>query len=465
MNTFSTGKELTVYRPVTHNSLADFLKNPLTLTLLLGYFFIFSCAAIYLNTADRYSSRFSLVLPTAASSSKVNLQEVGQVSQSSGSAFGNQSFNPLNTYKQILMSGSVRSRAAQQLSMDPSNFSKAKIKIIQQTSIIDIELSSLSAELAQQKALALFETFQIELDRLRLEESMRRKESVERLLDGHRTRLAENRRAIVDFQQTSLMVSTSQLERGIATLAKIREDLAFAKTERESIEKYLRRLSSHLGVSPELAGYALSLQSDTQFAAYVSELQDVSATLSRYQSQWGQNHPKVVAEQQRFNNILLHLQDRSTQLVGVGSARILHEMNLGAAVNLSELFAEMLESGARLSGTEAKINELILAEKQLDNELRVYSREYSELEQLERDQQRAEAIYNAAAAELENGATNLYSSYPLVQMLAAPDLPLNPAAPKLKIAIAVSAAALFFLHVGVFVLWHRDRIIHALLKN
>ena len=105
----------------------------------------------------------------------------------------------------------------------------------------------MSPDLAQQKALALFETFQVELDRLRLEESLRRKESVERLLDGHRSRLAETRQAIVDFQQTSLLVSTSQLEKSIATLAKLREDLAFSKTERESTEKYLRRLSSHLG--------------------------------------------------------------------------------------------------------------------------------------------------------------------------------------------------------------------------
>ncbi len=465
MNTLSTCREIVVFEPKSKTILERFSRQPLVWALILGYLFILTCASLYLNSADRYNSKFSLVLPTAGTSSKVNLQEVGQVSQSSTSAFGNQSFNPLNTYKQILSSGSVRSRAAEKLGIDPAQFSKAKIKIIQQTSILDIGVSSLSPDLAQQKALALFETFQVELDRLRLEESLRRKESVERLLDGHRARLAETRRAIVDFQQTSLMVSTSQLEKSIATLAKLREDLAFSKTERESTEKYLRRLSSHLGVSPELAGYALSLQSDTQFAAYLTELQEASATLSRYQSQWGQNHPKVVAEKQRFNNILVHLQDRSTQIVGVTSARLLHEMNLGAATNLSALFAEMLDAGARLSGIEAKIAELGLAEKRLDDQLRVYSREYSELEQLERDQQRAEAIYNAAAAELEHGTTNLFSSYPLVQLLAAPDRPLEPSAPKLKIAIAVSVFALICLHIGVLVIWQRDRIISALLKN
>ena len=465
MEAIAHNKQLVPFEPGKLNCLKVFLRSPLGLALVAGYLVVVLCFILYVTSPDKYASDLSLVLPTAGSSSKVTLEEVGQVSQSSASAFGNQAYSPLSTYKQILTGSAVIQQAANILGIDPTGFGSPRVKAVQQTSILQIRLSAHDAESSNQKAWALIEAFQLELDRLRFDEAKREDESVERALASHQERLNKARMAIVDFQQRSLLISTEQMDLTVLTLAKVREDLTFSKSEKASTEKFMRRLSSHLGVSPELAGYALALQSDTQFAAYLNELQDSAAQLSRFQSQWGQSHPKVLTEQQRFNGVLALLQERSADVVGVSSSRVLHEMNLSSAAKLAELFSNLLDAGANLSGQEAKIRELQQAELRIDDQLRVYAREYAELERLEREHQRAEAIYNAAAARLEQGKTDRFSSYPIVQVLATPSSSGNSYFPSTKLAIAIAIAALILLHIGIWALWQRDRLIDLLLKR
>ncbi len=464
-NTATLNQPLALYKPRGISVILRWLKSPLVITLLISYIVIACAVLAYLHAPEKYLSEYSLVLPTTGSSSKIQLDEVGQVSQSSTSAFGNQAYSPLSNYKQIMLNGSVVQQAANQMQLAEKSFGQPKVQILQQTSILEISIQGSSAEQVNKKAWALYESFQLQLDQLRLDEASRHETSIERMLTTHRDRLNKTRRAIVDFQQRSLLVATSQMDRAIETLANVRDELTFSESEKESQKKFVRRLSNHLGVSPELAGHALSLQSDAEFAAYLTELSSTAAQLSRYRSQWGQNHPKVMAEKQRFNNVVLLLSERSTDVIGVHSAKVLHSMNLGAATELSQLFSQLLGAGAKLDALEAKIDELKLADARLDDQLRVYAREYAELERLEREHQRAEAIYSAAAATLEQGKTDIFSSYPIVQMLGHPSLPGDASSPKKFMAFVFAIASLILVHLGVLIAWQRHQLINRLLKR
>ena len=442
-----------------------FSWNPYLLGLLVCYLIIAFAVLMYLQMPPKYASQFSLVLPGTGSSSKVTLEEVGQVQQSSTSAFGSHAFSPLSNYKQILLSASVRDRAASRMGIEAQALIQPKVQVLQQTSIIGVKSFSGDAHSAQEQAWALYEVFQEELSRLRLDEIARYEASVEGVLSVHKERMSKARKAIIDFQQRSLLISLSQVEQLVATLNKVQEDLTFSQSERHAQTKFVNRLSEHLGVSPLLAGKALSLQSDAQFAGYIAELNATAAQLSRFTSQWGEEHPKVLAEQQRFDVVLSKLASRSSELVGIHSAKILHGMNLNASLQLSELFSQLLDAGAKLEGLNAKINELTLAEARIDDQLRIYSREAAELERLEREHQRAEAIYNAAAARLESSKSDIFSSYPVVQLLEVPSLPGNNQSPRLGMALIIGGLGVFIVTIGIGVIWQRDRLIKILLKK
>lgn len=457
-------KQLVIYQQV------DAAKNgrripPLFIAALIAYLLIFNAVVIYLKQPKSYASEFSLVLPGTGSSSRVVLDEVGQVSQSSTSAFSNNSFNPRSNYKQILQSDAVRELVAANLGIDITELAKPKIELLEQTSIINVKSKAPSADQANKQSWAIYEALQKELDRLRFDEARRHDESIERMLDSHRARLTETRKAIVNFQQRSLLVTQGQVSGMVEMLAKVRDELTFSESELKSQDRFVRQLSNDLGVSPLLAGHALTLQSDTEFKGYLQELDETAAQMSRYASQWGQNHPKVVVERQRYQVVLTNLKSRSADIVGIHSSEILHGMDLSASERLSELFSTLLDTGARLQGLQAKIDELELAEHRIDDQLRVYARESAELERLEREHQRAEAVYNAAAARLEAGKTDVFGSYPLVQLLANPSTPDAHSSPRVMIAIALGLFGFILVTLAVIVIWQRERLIEVLLKR
>ena len=439
--------------------------SPLVIAALIAYLLIFNAVIIYIKQPAKYASEFSLVLPGTGSSSKVVLDEVGQVSQSSTSAFNSGSYNPRSNYKQILQSDAVREIAAASLGIPESHLQIPKIELIEQTSIINVLSKAGSAKQANAQAWAIYEALQQELDRLRVDEANRHDLSIERMLDQHRERLNNTRKAIVDFQQRSLLITQSQIEGMVTMLAKVRDDLTFTESERKAQTRFVNQLSMDLGVSPALAGHALTLQSDSEFKGYITELDQTAAQMSRFESQWGKNHPKVVVERQRYQVVLANLKERSSEIVGVHSAEILHGMDLSASDRLSELFSTLLDTGARLQGMQAKLDDLRLSEIRLDDQLRIYARESAELERLQREHQRAEAVFSSAAARLEAGKTDVFGSYPLVQLLAAPGMGESNSQSRVLIAIALGLFGFVMVTLAVLVIWQRDRLISLLLKR
>lgn len=460
-------KQLIVNQHAEHNSAEPARRrfSPLFIAALVAYLLIFNAVVIYLKQPKTYGSEFSLVLPGTGSSSKVVLDEVGQVSQSSTSAFSSGSYNPRSNYKQILQSDAVRELAAAELGMAVADLQMPKIELVEQTSIINVSSKAADAEQANLQAWAIYNALQQELDRLRFDESQRHDESIERMLDQHRARLTSTRKAITDFQQRSLLIDQSQIQGMVAMLSKVRDQITFTESEKKSQDRFVNQLSMDLGVSPALAGHALTLQSDSEFRGYLAELDQAAGQMSRYASQWGKNHPKVVVERQRYQVVLANLKVRSAEIVGMHSAEILHGMDLSASERLSELFSTLLDTGARLQGMQAKLDELVLAEIRLDDKLRVYSRESAELERLEREHQRAEAVYSSAAARLEAGKTDIFGSYPLVQLLATPSTADSHSSPRTLIAVVLGLFGFMMVTLAVMVIWQRDRLISILLKK
>ena len=249
------------------------------------------------------------------------------------------------------------------------------------------------------------------------------------------------------------------------TITTVNEKILSSRSLARNTEDFVRQLGIDLGVSPSLAGQAFRLQSDPEFKGYLQELDASAMKAAEYSSLWGEKHPKVVAQKARFEGAKSSLLHRSKIIVGEQAGDLLHSMNLQNSVHRADLFASLMDSYAKLQGSQAEINELSQAEAKLRDRLKVYTRESAELERLEREHSLAEAVFTSAAARLEAGKADIFASYPAVQILSVPSLPSKPKSPSKVIAMAVGVLGVVFILFGLITAWHRQYLIDLLLKN
>ncbi|MFX8554359.1 hypothetical protein ABTM01_19535, partial [Acinetobacter baumannii] len=77
------------------------------------------------------------------------------------------------------------------------------------------------------------------------------------------------------------------------------------------------------------------------------------------------------------------------------------------------------------------------------------------LEDLKKDHLVAEAVFTSAVARLDTNKTDIYASYPMVQTLAAPDLPDRRSTPNTLIAVLGGIAASLLALLALAMAWVR----------
>lgn len=432
---------------------------------VLCYGLIAGMVFLYLQQAPVYSSSMALVMPGSGSSSSFNIEEVGQANSQTKSPFAGGSFSPRVNYKEILKSREVLSSAGEKLGLDVQHFGQPKIKLTQQTSIIDVELRAGNAEQAQSKAWALYQSLQEQLDELRADEAMRRDQSIEKVLEHYRARLNTARRALIDFQQNAMLVEVEQLAQHTRKLSELDSKVLYAQAELKQGQDFVQQLGFDLGVSPALAGKAFALQTDTQFRGHIRELDASAEQVSAYRAKWGLKHPKVKASEQRLRLAQQFAFERSAQMLGDVLASSLQSLNLEASPDRARLFADLIDRYAEVQGQKAQLAELEAAKQKLDDRVRILAREAKELERYQRDYDLAEAVYTSAAARLQAGKADVFASYPPVQMLTTPSLATKQRSPNMKVAIVALAAGVILVSFCLFMLWQRQKLVKKLLRT
>ena len=456
LSTPKDGFKATIYR---------FVKWPYLTFTLGGYLLIALIVFLYLGKVPVFKSELELVLPGTGTSSSVSIDNVGQVVSTTSAPFSGGGYNPRVNYKEMLLSRGVLQLAREKTFLSEPGFGLPKVKLTAQTSILAVSITGSSAEQASAKGWALYQSLQEELNRLRADEINRRDQSTQGVLDDYRVRLNEARADILQFQEGSFLVSQDQFMLLVTSLQSIKEKQLHLKAEAANLGDYSYGLSESLGVSSSLAGKALLLQSDIEFRGLLKELDTSTSQLSEYQSRWGVGHPKVIAEQQRYDGARQALLRRSNELAGPHAANIFAHSDLNIIPKRAQMFADLIEAKARQQGTQAEINDLQRSELQLGDQLKIFARESAVLDQLQRKFDLAEAIFTSAAARLEAGKADVFASYPVLQLLTEPSLPTNIHSPIPELGVAAGIAGFIFLTSGVTVLCNRRRIIKVLLKQ
>lgn len=446
-------------------SVYRFVKWPYLTFTLCGYLLIAAVVTLYLNKAPVYKSELELVLPGTGASSSVSIDNVGQVMSQTSAPFSAGGFNPRVNYKEMLLSRGLLLLASEKTEMSSARFGQPKIALTEQTSILAISITGSSAQQANRKAWALYESLQLELNRLRSDEVFRRDESIQGVLDEYRIRLNEARANVLEFQQSSFLVSLTQFDLLVTSLQSLKEKQIYVQAQENNLADYSHGLSQNLGVSSDLAGKAFILQSDVEFRGLLKELDASTSLLSEYQSRWGEGHPKVIAEQLRYNAAKKSLLSRSNEIAGPHASNSFSSLDLEMNPKRAQMFADLIEASAQRDGLNAELADLKRTELQLSDQLKLYARESAVLDRLQREFDLAEAIFTSAAARLEAGKADVFASYPVIQLLTEPSIPADIHSPITALGVAAGAVGFIFITSGVTVLCNRRRIIKLLLKR
>ncbi|WP_072016356.1 GumC family protein [Neosynechococcus sphagnicola] len=439
--------------------------------LLLGLVIntvIWSLALIYLRVArPSYVSEWALILPGAGQGVNVSFPNIGQASSSTTSPFGSYSAaDPRANYRYIAGSEEVLAAAAASLKMTPEAFDQPRIKLLDNTTIMQFQIKGHTPAEAQKKSYALYDALIQRLNALRVQEVIDRDLGTQASLHAAQAKLKVAQQRLSQFKVSSGLSSSDQvgnLSTNIEQLRRLRVELV---AQKQQTEDRLRQLSTTLGLTPQQAAAAFILKSDERFQLSLKDYSTASATLAVLLSKWGPNHPQVVKERAKQQSAQQALLGRSRTLLGYPlSQKALDDLQLNTTdVGSAQesLFRDLVTLRADQRGLAAQVASLDQQIAQLEAQFRSLSAKEFVMDNLKRDVQISETVFASTLAQLDLGKSDIFAAYPLVQLLAVPSLPTEPASPKTLFVLVGAGFSSVLVTGGLVSLWWRRRHLSTL---
>ena len=401
----------------------------------------------------------SLILPGSDNDARIDLKEVGQAYATPRSTYDSKSMDPRVNYKEILLGPNVIDAAAAAVKMDPDRFGTPRIKLIDQSSVIELQVSAPSAALALAKSQALHAAFQERLTALRRDEMLQRERAIEQAIQASRGKLEGARTELTAFKVGSQIVTDQQLNEMA---------LAITSLERKRIELGQQlshesgraaSLGQQLGISARLAGWTLTLQGDAVFGEHHKQYATTSALVADQAHKWDEQHPKVREAGALRDGAFAAMLARARRVLG---AQVDAETLRGMAFVLQDrsreqLLRDLVSAQAAADAARAELGEIDRQQQQLRERLPALARQASELDDLQRKLRFSEAVFTNAIGKTDVGGSNVFSSYPMVQSLVAPSLPKRPSSPRSSYVAAGALLASLLLTLGLSLAWLRQK--------
>lgn len=426
---------------------------------LLGSAAIWAPITGYLKTAPlKFSSHMSLILPGSGASASVNLNDIGQASSFASSAFASNSISPTETYKRLLGAGRILDDAADRHGLSRGAFGEPKIRLVDQTAFIHVEITGDSPGDAQGRNAALLAAFFDEIDRLRADELDTREDGGLAAIREYQASVAATRDEIEALQRETGLRSATQYDSLVQDLDSLRVEVDRLSTQMERAEGAVQRLEARLGTDAERAALILRVNADSTYLALLETMSAAAADLADARSRYGAQHPRVQGAQAAHDAARAEAAELVATITG-------NRIDLERASNggRTDLLTDLVRQDSERRGIAAELAELTA---QLDTQtarLDALAPAAARLEDMQRDFDVAEAVFASAIARSQSTKSDIYASYPLVQVLEDPTLPDAPSSPKRKLALAAGIAATFMLFMGLLLGWLRKPLIEKLL--
>jgi uncharacterized protein involved in exopolysaccharide biosynthesis len=419
----------------------------------------------YLNTAPlSYKSSSSLILPGSGASASMNLNGIGQASSFANSAFASNAVSPTETYKRLLSADRILVAAAKALEISQSELGKPRISLVNQTSLIHIELTGGSPIEAQERGKAILTAFFAELDALRADEQQTREDSSLGAIQDYRQSVAATRADIANLQSDTGLISVDQYEALLAQQtvleAQVRAQEAVVSEKRASV----RMLEQSLGIQAGVAATTLKLFANEEYTNLIAEAALQAATFAEATAHYGAQHPKVTDARRAQYQAQQAAAAHAAALTGLDVGQIA-ELDLAPDGTRAALLSRLVDMNASYAGAADQLDTLNMQLATEVARLANIAPAAARLQDLQRDFSVAEAVFASAIARAQTTKSDVYASYPLVQTLENPSLPDAPSSPNRKLAVAAGGAATFMMFMGLALGWMRLAIIGRLLNK
>jgi len=427
---------------------------------------IWCAAAAYLVvTPKSYTASFTFILPGTGAGSSLNLENLGQASTNSASAFSSPDMSPTENYRKMMLSHRVISEAAKEAGLPETAFPTPRIELAEMTKMIMVSLTARSPQLARDRAEILRRVFLATLDRLRNDEIVTRDTAERDMLDGYRRGLQQARDRLISHQVKTGLVSLEQYNGIVTSVEHLRAQMLDVEARLAQSRSGVEMLTRQLGTSQDAANLAMLLRADPIFQTNLDSLAKDDAEIARLSGTRGEANARLQDLRAEQASLEGRIVSRGAELTGHRSAAILKLPDLSLRDERARLFERMVGELAdcqALEGMRAKLAAQIEQEQQRVVSLAVAA---SRLDDLKRDVQVAEAVFSSALARIGTSKADFFASYPLVQTLEAPDLPKHPSSPMTMLALAGALAASFFLTLALVMTWLRTELLRKLLKS
>ncbi|NJO95819.1 MAG: hypothetical protein HC764_07115 [Pleurocapsa sp. CRU_1_2] len=425
---------------------------------------LWGLALTYLKkTPPTFTSELIIHVAGGSPGVSVNLPSIGQANTSSGTSFGAHS-DPRENYKLMATNASVLKIAAESLKISESEFGKPKIELINNTTLLLLEVNAPDPQVAESKAWALYHAFYQRLNVLRSQEQEERDKAVQQILEDTRVKLTEAQNKLSGYKLQSGFNSSEQIKDLIDNMGNLQAELIEAISQYRQNNDSLQQLATTLRLSPQKAADALVLQTDQEFQKILTEYTDATTILTNLLPSRGHNYPDVVEARQKQQASLEALLQRGQKLLGIpveqlSLERLILDNSNGSGVKRGDLFIQLVKTNADLKGLEGQI--AILKEQIEDQKakLNVLTAKETIHDNLDRNLQIAQAVFASTLTKIDLSKGDPFASFPMIQIIEEPTLPAEPSAPKPKLVLAGAFVGSLFVTGGLTLLWWREPLL------
>lgn len=436
------------------------------IVLVISFLIVWLPVVMYTRyVPETYRSQWSIILPGSGVGSSVNLENLGQTSTSVATPYASNTVDPKVNYKEIALSLRVLKRAAEYSGIPVKDFKKPKIKLIDQTSIMHAVFVGTSAKEAFKYSKGLLDALEYELSELRRVERQHVETANLEQLSEYENKVRETQKDIFDFQASTLVVSSEQFSFALQDGNYLERSKNEVNIALSAVRGRVDALSSALKLSHSEATDALTLQQDqflqSHLKNYLAQLglwQEISSTL-------GSKHPKVKLARSRVDRASADMRFRARSLLPDVDSAFLDRYVSNQSGGNGNLYQELMKLHVDVKSSEA---ELAYLDKLLEESKFAVSQsalDAARLQELERNHQVANTIFLSAVAKLDLSQSDIYATYPMIQVLVAPTLPASPE--KLRRTLAIIGASLgsVLIFLSLVLLWKRRELILKLSKR
>ena len=291
-----------------------------------------------------------------------------------------------------------------------------------------------------------------------------REQSAVSAIEEYRISVAATRQDIDRLQQETGFLSKGQFAAQVRDNDALRTLMESARARLLEKTAYVQALVTTLGLPARTAAKVLNLYSDSGYLAFAKDASDKAARLAEMRAQYGIQHPRVIESQAQYRLAQESLVAIAVARTGLSVPKIAG-LEMSQTGDRTALLADLVRSDAERQGASAEYESLhaqYLAERL---KLETIAPMAAQLEDLQRDFRVSEAVFTSAIARGQSSKVDVFASYPLVQVLESPSLPLKPSSPRRLITLAAGAAATICVLIALALGWARFGMINWLIAR